>query len=453
MPFRIGLSGLQAAAADLQVTGNNIANTATVGFKQSRAEFADVYAQAYGGISKTAIGSGVRLGATTQQFSQGNIEYTENSLDLAINGQGFFVLNDDGGRSYTRAGQFQVDRDGFVVNSNGQHLQVYPPNETGVTDTTFNTGTLDDLKLEFGDNAPAATESVDAAMNLVSDAMPPVDSKGAPITVIDVDDPNTFNYSTSVTVYDSLGTPRTMTLYYLKLGTGTGTVADPVKSTPGEWKVYAELDGLIPGKTPDASQTKNIFFDSNGNLDTTKTTGLPWKPKFDLATNYLPNNGATIGYVDTTKTPPVPTNEVSIDIADLTQYGTKYSVSDLSQDGFTTGRLTGFDVDQTGVVFARYSNGQSGILGKVALANFKNPQGLQQLGDNNWAETFAAGDPTFGDPGTSNLGLIQSGGLEAANVDLAEELVSLITAQRNYQANAQTISTADQITQTIINIR
>lgn len=445
MPFRIGLSGLNAASADLQVTGNNIANTGTTGFKQSRAEFADVFAQAYGGINKTAIGSGVRLAATTQQFTQGNIEYTENSLDLAINGEGFFVLSDDGSRVYSRAGAFQVDRNGYVVNSDGQRLQVYAPIEQGSTDPKFDSGQLTDLHLEFGDNAPAATTSVDATMNLRSDATTPVDSTGAAITAIDVNDPNTYNYSTSVTVYDSLGTPRTMTLYYLKPGSG-GPPAEDVVSDPLKWKVYAELDGL----TPAAATPTNVFdieFDSNGKI--TSPTG-PITPTFDLTT-YEPINGATIGPID-----PVTgaaTNTISVDVSGLTQYGTKYSVSDLSQDGYTTGRLNGFDVDQTGVVFARYTNGQSAALGKVALANFSNPQGLQQLGDNNWAETYASGDPVYGDPGTSSLGLIQSGGLEASNVDLATELVNLITAQRNYQANAQTISTADEVTQTIINIR
>lgn len=452
MPFRIGLSGLNAASADLEVTGNNIANTGTTGFKQSRAEFADIFAQAYGGISKTSIGSGVRVAATTQQFSQGNIEYTENSLDLAINGQGFFVLNDDGGRVYSRAGEFQVNRDGYVVNSSGQRLQVYAPNEQGVTDTTFSSGRMTDLQLEFGDRAPAATTSVDAAMNLPSDAMPPVDSAGKRIEEIDLKDPSTYNYSTSVTVYDSLGTPRTMTFYYQKVGTGDGTEDDPVKSTPGEWNVYAELDGRNEEDGPVELEGKKIVFDANGKINAEESDELPFKLEFNLEDDYLPSSNATIGELEDPADPDS-TRSIVLDLSSLTQYGTKYSVSDLSQDGYTTGRLNGFDVDQTGVVFARYTSGQSAALGKVALANFKNPQGLQQLGDNNWAETFAAGDPIYGDPGTGNLGLIQSGGLEASNVDLAAELVNLITAQRNFQANAKTISAADEITQTIINIR
>jgi flagellar hook protein FlgE len=432
MPFRIGLSGLQAAAADLEVTGNNIANTATVGFKESRAEFANVYSEAYGYISKTSIGSGVRLEAVTQQFSQGNLEYTENALDLGINGQGFFVVEDANGLSYTRAGAFQVNRDGYVVNSMGQRMQVFTPNDrgVGVTETTFNTGVLEDLQLKFGDIAPKATAEVKATLNLRSDATQPVDADGAEIE-FNINDPDSYNYSTSMTVYDSLGTPRTATLYFVK-------GADPLL-----WTGYVSLDGSEPFEF-------EIEFDSNGKL----TSEAVQQVEFDMEA-VDPINGATIGPLDPDADPAEAegTNVVEFDFTGLTQYGTRYSVSDLTQDGYTTGRLNSFDVDQDGVVFARYTNGQSEILGQVAMANFKNPQGLLQVGDNNWAQTLAAGDPVYGSAGTSNLGLIQSGALEASNVDLAEELVNLITAQRNFQANAQTISTADQITQTIINIR
>lgn len=430
MPFRIGLSGLQAAAADLEVTGNNIANTATIGFKESRAEFASVYSEAYGYISKTSIGSGVRLEAVTQQFSQGNLEYTENALDLGINGQGFFVVEDASGLYYTRAGAFQVNRDGLVVNSLGQRLQVFPPNNKGlgVTETTFNTGVLDDLQLEFGDIAPKATADVKATLNLRSDAVQPVDANGDPIE-FSMSDPNSYNYSTSMTVYDSLGTPRIATFYFVK------------GEEPLAWTGYVSLDGSEPVEF-------EVTFDSNGNLTSEGLIDI----EFDMEA-IDPVNGATIGPLDPDADPPVGTNVVTFDFTGMTQYGTRYSVSDLTQNGYTTGRLNSFDVDQNGIVFARYTNGQSQILGQVAMANFKNPQGLLQVGDNNWAATLAAGDPVYGAAGTANLGLIQSGALEASNVDLAEELVNLITAQRNFQANAQTISTADQITQTIINIR
>jgi flagellar hook protein FlgE len=374
--------------------------------------------------------SGVRLEAVTQQFSQGNLEYTENALDLGINGQGFFVVEDANGLNYTRAGAFQIDREGYVVNSMGQRMQVFTPNDrgVGVTETTFNTGVLEDLQLKFGDIAPKATAEVNGTLNLRSDATQPVDADGEVIE-FDINEPDSYNYSTSMTVYDSLGTPRTATFYFVK------------GEEPLAWTSYVSLDGSEPVEFA-------IEFDSNGNLTSEGLVEIT----FDMEA-IDPVNGATIGPLDPEGDPPEGTNIVTFDFTGLTQYGTRYSVSDLTQDGYTTGRLNSFDVDQDGVVFARYTNGQSEILGQVAMANFKNPQGLLQVGDNNWAATLAAGDPVYGSAGTSNLGLIQSGALEASNVDLAEELVNLITAQRNYQANAQTISTADQITQTIINIR
>jgi len=357
-------------------------------------------------------------------------------LDLAINGQGFFVLNDGGSQVYTRAGAFQVDRDGYVVNSGGQRLQVFAPVEEGKTDTTFNTGKLTDLKLDFGDNAPTATTKIDSTINLRSDATQIMEADGVTPVTFDSTDPKTYNYSTSLTLYDSLGTPRTATMYFVK-------TADPLV-----WESHVQLDGAIDPTVFPAPDPQTLTFDSNGKL-VDPTAAVDYE--FDM-TNYEPVNGATIGPIDTTATPPAGTNIVSIDYSGVTQYGTAYSVSDLSQDGYTTGRLTGFDVDQSGVVFARYSNGHSAELGEVGLANFANPQGLGQVGDNNWVATYAAGDPVYGDPGTSNLGTIQSGGLEASNVDIAEELVNLITAQRNFQANAQTITTADTITQTVINM-
>ncbi|WP_210424697.1 flagellar hook-basal body complex protein [Marichromatium bheemlicum] len=256
---------------------------------------------------------------------------------------------------------------------------------------------------------------------------------GAPVK-FDQTDPNSYQYSTSLTLYDSLGAPRTATMYFVKT------------ENTLEWEAYVDLAGsnLSP---PQPQGPVKLTFDSNGVM-TSPTTATDFE--FDLA-NYDPVNGGKLGEIDPA------TGEasgvVSIDFSDITQFGPQYSVDDLNQDGFTTGRLVGFDVDQSGVVFARYTNGQAAALGQVALANFTNPQGLLKLGDNNWAESFAAGDVVYGEAGTSSLGLVQSGGLEASNVDLAEELVNLIVAQRNYQANAQTISTADAITQTIINIR
>ncbi len=408
MPFRIALSGLNAASADLKVTGNNVANAGTVGFKQSRAEFADVYAVTFQGLGDTAIGGGVRLARVAQQFTQGNIDFTQNALDLAINGEGFFVLSDSGSRLYTRAGAFSVDREGYVVNAVGQRLQVFPANAGG----GFNTGALSDLRLDTSEGAPSATTKVTAALNLNAGET----ALGGAASDIDITDPTTYNYSTSITVYDSLGQAHTATIYFRKISNNN-------------WATALAIDGSRVGDGSD-----DLTFTSTGAIDTTATT-LPI-----TYGSYTPTNGAAA-------------MNISFDYAKATQYGTNYAVNSLSQDGYTTGRLSGIDIDSTGVVFARYTNGQSKELGKVALARFPNPQGLEQRGDTVWAETYASGDVLYGEAGTGTFGVIQSGALEASNVDIAEQLVNLITAQRNFQANAQVITTADTVTQTIINIR
>jgi flagellar hook protein FlgE len=408
MPFRTALSGLNAASADLRVTGNNIANSGTVGFKESRAEFADVFALSYGGISQTAIGSGVRLAAVTQQFGQGNIDFTGNNLDLALNGQGFFVLNEGGTQIYSRAGGFQVNRDGYVVNSQNQRLQVYPPQNT--SGTQFNTGLVTDLQLSTSEAPPQATTEVDAQLNLSAN-VEPIDPVTTPFNK---DDPGTFHNSTSVTVYDSLGQAHTATLYFANRG-------------PLQWDSHLAIDGQEVGGV------QALTFNDGGSLESPTAA-------INFGGSFSPTNGAQ-------------DLNIEFDLRSATQYGAGFNVTRLSQDGFTTGRLNGIDIDPTGVVFARFTNGQALSLGKVALANFANPQGLQQLGDNAWGETFGAGDVILGQADTGNFGLIQAGGLEASNVDIAQQLVSLITAQRNFQANAQVISTADTVTQTIINIR
>ncbi|WPL19763.1 Flagellar hook protein FlgE [Thiorhodovibrio winogradskyi] len=423
MPFNIGLTGLNAAASGLDVTGNNIANVDTTGFKQSRAEFGDIFAHTFTTVSKTAIGQGVRVLSVSQLFSQGSIKLTGNGLDLAVNGEGFFVLKDtDDSVVYSRAGEYQVNREGYVVNNSGQRLQGYEPVDPNDTDTTFNVGTLSDIQLTTGEAQPKATTEINALVNLTSDAEPPVN----PLAAGDIDPaPDQYNFSTSVTVYDSLGTPRMATTYFVK--------------TPNqlEWEVFVGMeDDANPGQTTLISGPDTITFTSQGEVVTPAEITIQY-PGPAPATF---NNGANA-------------LDMTLDLAGSTQYGVKYSVNDLNQNGWTTGRLSGIDIDETGRVFARFTNGQSEILSQVALANFTNPQGLVQLGNNNWAETFAAGDPVYGAPMTGDLGGIEAGALEQSNVDLTEELVDLIVGQRNYQANAKTIQTADAITQTIINIR
>ncbi|HEX5162474.1 MAG TPA: flagellar hook protein FlgE [Steroidobacteraceae bacterium] len=405
MSFRIALSGVNAAQADLNVTANNIANTSTTGFKGSRTEFADMFAVSLQGVSSNASGNGVRVAAVAQQFAQGNIEFTDSNLDLALSGQGMFILSDQGALAYTRAGAFQMNRDGYVVNSMNQRLQVYPPLAGG----GFNTGGLADLRLVTTDSAPQATSNVEYVLNLPASATPP------PVAVFDPTDPNSFNQATSLTLYDSLGATHTGTMYFVKT------------ATANQWTAQLSIDGTLVG-TPQTLQY------SNTGVLTAPVGGLLAFPA------YTPTTGAA----DMT---------VSVDLGQSTQFGGNFSVNSVTQDGYTTGRLIGIDIDETGIVQARFTNGNSQSLGQVAVANFANVQGLQQLGNTQWAETFASGQALRGQAGNSGFGLVQSGALEGANVDVTEQLVNMITAQRNFQANAQMISTADQITQTIMQIR
>lgn len=431
MPFRIALSGLEAASTDLQVTGHNIANSSTNGFKESRAEFADIYANSVQDVSSTSAGRGVRVTRVAQQFSQGNIDFTANNLDLAINGEGFFVMEDTSGNiSYTRAGAFNADRDGYVVDHAGNMLQVFAPDGTG----GYNTGATTDLQLPLLSGTPSATTAVTASLNL-----DPTETATATAIAFDPTLPATYDNATSTTVYDSLGVAHTMTMYYRESTTNNSWLV---------WSTVVDTDGTILPLTP-----------TTGSSTAAPASGAYPAAVMNFGTDGVltPSSGSVdaLGSVAYNAQAITGANALSLtfDYGDTTQYGSSFAVNDLTQDGYAPGRLSGVDIDNDGVVFARYTNGQSDPLGMVALAKFNNQQGLRQLGDTSWAETYKSGDVQLGAPGTSSLGLIQSGGLENSNVDISEQLVNLITAQRNFQANAQVITTADTITQTIINIR
>jgi len=405
MPFRTALSGLNASSAELRIIGNNVANASTTGFKQSRAEFADIFATSNLGATANAIGTGVRVSSVSQQFTQGNVEFTDNNLDLALNGQGFFMMNDNGVNLYTRAGQFGVDRDGYVVNNQQQQLTIFQADLNGNI-----TGATGPLQLDRSDIAPQASTRIGMGANLDASLSPPT------LAPLDPADASSYNNSTSLTIYDSLGSPHLATMYFVK------------SATPNQWDAHLYVDGNPQGGA------NTIEFTDTGAIDTTNF------PSSYTIGGINPGTGAA-------------TMSVDLDFADTTQYGSPFNVSQLSQDGFATGRLSGIDISETGVITSRFTNGQSRTLGQVAVATFNNSQGLRQLGDTSWAETFDSGAPLVGAPGAGVAGLIQSGALEGSNVDLTEQLVGMITAQRNFQANAQVITTADTITQTIINIR
>ena len=418
MPFRAALSGINGASDELRVIGNNVANASTVGFKKSRAEFADVYAASDGGGANT-IGSGVRLSGVTQQFGQGNIGFTNNKMDLAINGRGFFVLDSNGTRSYSRAGNFQADREGFIVNPDGSRLVVNGADANGKI-----TGAVGPLQLDRSNITPMATSRVDVGLNLDSS------QKRPPTIPFNPEIPSSFNHSTSLTVYDSLGGSHLATMYYVK------------GEQPNTWEMYTLVDGkdIKGGKQPPYAP-EMLSFNGAGQLDSISGKKVPPGsvdyPNFDLGAG-----GA-----------PLKLSMNLLSNSPITQFGAPFNVNELTQNGYTSGRLSGVDIDDTGIVRARYSNGQTKTLGQVALADFSNPQGLRPLGDSAWAESYSSGVPLLGTPGSGSLGVIQSGALEGSNVDLTSELVNMITAQRNFQANAQVITTADTVTQTIINIR
>ncbi len=406
MPFRIALSGLNAASSDLNVTANNIANVNTAGFKESRAEFSDLFPISSYGLAANATGIGTTLARVSQQFEQGPITTTGNSFDLALSGEGFFTLSDNGSMTYSRSGAFGTDRNGYVVNASGARLQVFPPVNGGAS---FDSARLSDLQLATGDNPPNATTTLTANLNLPANATAPT------VTPFSASDPNSYSHTTSVTVYDSLGVAHAADLYFIK------------GATANAWDVQAQIDGTpVGGLNP-------LTYSDTGALLT------PAGGQITLA-GYAPTTGAA-------------TMNINLSVADSTQYGNSFGVASLRQDGYATGRLTGVEITQEGVVQARYTNGQAIPLGQLALANFPNPQGLQQAGNSSWSESFAAGQVVRGPAGSTSFGLVQSGALESSNVDLTEQLVNMITAQRNFQANAQMISTADQVTQTIINIR
>ena len=416
MAFGTALTGLNAASEALNVTGNNIANAGTTGFKESRAEFGDIYSVAYGGISNRAIGQGTQLEAVAQQFSQGSLNNTGNALDLAINGKGFFVFSNNGSLVYSRAGALQVNRDGLVVNALNQPLQVYAPMGTSGTNPTFNQGSLSDLKLSTASGKPQATTSVDAVVNLSAKA-PDLGSG-----TINPTDPSTYTYSTPVTVYDSLGASHTAIVYFRK---DTTTPATPTTSGSTTWDVLVQVDGKNATSTP-----TQLTFDDTGTLTS------PSNGTIDIS-GFNPTNGAA----------PL---SFSLNLTGSSMFGDSNSVNSLTQNGYAAGRLSGLSISDTGVISANYTNGQTQALGQVALADFPNPQGLQSIGNTEWAQTYDSGDVRLGAAGSGTFGSIQSGALENSNVDLAKQLVDLITEQRNYQANAKTISTANAVTQTII---
>jgi flagellar hook protein FlgE len=410
--FSIALSGLTASSSNLDITANDIANANTVGFKGSRAEFADVYASGAVNLNTSVTGEGVRLASTSQQFTQGNISTSSSNLDLAISGDGFFTLKDANGVVYSRNGQFAEDSKGNVVSSTGQALQVYPPLVSG----GFNTGALSDLNLQTAQSAPQATTTGTVILNLPAGAAVPTVPAFNPANSL------TYNQSTSTTVYDSLGESYPATMYFVQ--TAAPNVVD----------VYMTVNG-----TPVNATVAN-------------PNGVPQPLTFSNTGAVTAPVGGAVTFAGFNPPDGAQAMNMNFNFDQTTQYGGGFGVTSITQNGFATGQLSTVAIDSSGIVSAVYTNGRSTQLGQLAMANFPNPQGLKQLGDTNWSETFTSGNVVQGTASSAGFGSIQSGALESSNVDLTTELVNMITAQRSFDSNAQVITTANQESQTVIQI-
>ncbi|KIZ37016.1 flagellar hook protein FlgE [Stutzerimonas stutzeri] len=534
MSFNIGLSGLRAASKDLNVTGNNIANAGTVGFKQSRAEFSDVYAASVLGTGKNPQGSGVLMSNISQQFNQGNINYTQNALDLAINGNGFFQVSNNGAVSYTRAGYFGTDREGFLVDNFSYKLQGFPVDGNG----NLQNGVVGNLQIQTTNQEPKATSTINTAFTLNSTLKSPVTWQSAYDAIVDdayqsaytpaynstlatqkvayyadpangvadpanptaeeiaaatafatplaeaaasaagdlaasdaavlsaaraaanatfnPADPTTYNSSTSLNIYDSQGNAHVLTQYFVKTGANSWDMkvlidgrnpADPAQEPPQPYVMGLSFNtsGVLTGIANPESGPFSVGPDLKVTLNSASATNPNgWVPAISdggTPATWSPN-GALAN-----------PDGIVFDFSKSSQFASSFAVNSVAQDGYTTGELASLEIDDSGVVFARYTNGQSKVQGQIILANFANVQGLTPVGKTQWVQSFESGEPVVGTPGSGTLGALQAGALEDSNVELSDQLVNLIVAQRNYQANAKTIETESAITQTIINLR
>lgn len=426
MAFQQGLSGLNASSKALDVAGNNIANASTVGFKSSAAHFADVYGASLQGGGGSQIGIGTTLAGVMQQYTQGNITATNNPLDIAINGTGFFGMTQNGAITYTRNGQFHLDKDGYIINDQGRKLLGIVADSTGkIPDTP----PKDQLRVDFVTGTPSQTTTVGVTANLDSRQAIPTTSPFDPTNT------KTYNSSTAMTVYDSLGNPHTLAYYFVR----SSTVTAPAT---GQWDMYLTLDGANVSGAATPTKAGTVGFSSSGALVA---------PSPSTISVSIPTTAAAAGTAAITTG--ASAMAFDIDVSKMTQFGSSFAVNDLSQNGYAPGNLAGLSVSKDGLVQARYDNGQTRSIGQVALFSFRNPNGLTSIGNNQWTETGDSGQPTPGKPNTGIFGVLQASAIEESNVDLTAELVNLIVQQRNYQASAQSIKTQDQIMQTLVSIR
>ncbi len=438
MSFQQGLSGLNSSSKALDVLGNNIANANTVGFKSAEVHFSDVFANSLSGSGASQVGIGATISGIQQSFSQGNVTATNNPLDISINGGGFFRMSLNGAITYTRNGQFHLDNAGFIINDQQMKVTGYVADAaSGV----ISASSPEPIQLSASQINPRATNNplagpVTAALNL--NAGDKVKGGAATPTPFALNNPESYNFSTALSVYDTLGVAHTLTMYFQRAPT---TVA-PITESP-DWKVYGTLDGKLPDGAPTPpTPFTTLNFNTSGVLPTAM-------PNINLPTWTLTSGAGPFGPPDAASG----TVQATINFTGTTQFGSASSVDSLTQGGYASGSLTGLSAGADGVIQGRYSNGQARDLGQIVLATFANPNGLQSLGNNQWALSSISGPELVSAPGTGSRGVLQSSSIEESNVDLTKQLVDMITQQRNYQANAQTIKTQDQIMQTLVNLR
>ncbi|MBY0465648.1 MAG: flagellar hook protein FlgE [Burkholderiales bacterium] len=438
MSFGTGLSGLNAASKNLDVIGHNIANGNTTGMKAGRAEFSEMYASALGAAGGSNGGIGVAVATVSQLFTQGNLKVTGNDTDMAINGEGFFKVSmSDGSTAYTRNGEFKLDKNGYIVTNNGAKLQGYATDLKG-TRTSVVTSSLQlptsgviSPKATGTDPALTSSDGIFLSANL---------NAGAPIATLPLPSPLTAAYKgngTALNVYDDQGNTIPMQVYFVKTAANTWSVISEVQ--PADKTLLATNVG-----------TTSITFDGNG-----KPTTVP------AITVTVPPGTYASGIPTIPVAPATGLTAVPIKVGDgtgahpytLTQFGSKFAINDLTQDGYSAGEMSGISIGENGLITAQYSNGTSQAAGQVGLTTFRNPQGLQPNNGGYWQSTSASGDPVQGAPQEGRFGQLRSGALEESNVDLTAELVNMIVAQRSYQANAQTIKTQDQVLSTLVNLR
>ena len=410
MTFTTSLSGLGASLSSLSTISNNLANLGTTGFKKSTSNFTSNVPASSSGTSGNTIGSGVNLSSVVPSFTQGNLNATGQTLDLAISGNGFFIFNDAGSQVYSRNGGLQLDNQGRLSNSQGQHLLGFQADSSGNI-----SGSISEITIPTSSLTPKATNNINITTNLDAATSSPINSFTPGFTPGNLPESDTYNFSSGGTIYDSLGNEHTLTSYFVKNN-----------SSPNTFDIYIGADGQ--DITPTSGIT--LTFTENGVLQNNSSINI----------SFTPGNGAA-------------SQNLSIDFANSTQFAGGFSNLGFTQDGYSTGNLTNLEINTNGAINANFSNGQTQTMGQVAIARFNSPEGLQQLGDTSFGETSASGSALIGTPGSNSLGLVQSGFLESSNVSPENDLVSMILAQRNFQFNVAAIKAQDEITQTLINIR